>query len=66
VEENQRQPDHERLRQGLPGKQEQNREEQEPVEPTRRKPGEAGGGDPDSGGESGEGSQSTGNPDSAG
>jgi hypothetical protein len=65
MEENERQPDHDRLRQGLPGKREHNREEQEPVEPTTRKPG-GGGGDPDSGGESSEGSQSTGNPDSAG
>jgi hypothetical protein len=52
--------------QGLPGKQEHNREEQEPVEPTRRKPGDADGGGDEAGGESGEGSQSTGNPDSAG
>lgn len=34
--------------------------------PTRKRPDDAGGGDPGSGGEAGEGSQSTGNPDSAG
>ena len=51
---------------GLPGKGEHNREEVEPVEPTRRRPGDAEGGDEESGGESSEGSQSTGNPNSAG
>ncbi len=51
---------------GLPGKQEQNREEQEPVEPTKRGPTEHERGGGKSGGEAGEGSQSTGNPDSAG
>ena len=52
--------------QGLPGERDHNHEEHEPTEPTKRRPGKAGGGDPDAGGESGEGSQSTGNPDSAG
>jgi hypothetical protein len=53
-------------REGLPGEQADNGEEHGPTEPTRRSPGSAGGGDPDSGGESREGSQSTGNPNSAG
>ncbi|HEX4438157.1 MAG TPA: hypothetical protein VH061_15330 [Solirubrobacteraceae bacterium] len=79
MEENERQPDHDRQRQGLPGKQEHNREQQEPVEPTRRKPGDGDadaddrtdskgedGGDSKPAGASGEGSQSTGNPNSAG
>jgi hypothetical protein len=51
---------------GLPGKQEQNREEHEPTEPVRRGPTEEERGGGGSGGEAGEGSQSTGNPDSAG
>ncbi len=51
---------------GLPGNQEHNREEQEPAQPARKDPSQAEGGDPDSGGESGEGSQSTGNPHGAG
>jgi hypothetical protein len=57
----------------LPGSvSDQNAEEAEPGHDggdegeTRRRPGEAGGGDPSSGGEAGEGSQSTGHPDSAG
>lgn len=52
-----------------PGEQsDQNREEPSHPsgKPTRKRTDEAGGGDPDSGGEAGEGSQSTGNPDSAG
>ncbi len=53
-------------RHDLPGKQEHNREEQEPTEPTRRGPTEEERGGGESGGEAGEGSQSTGNPDSAG
>ena len=51
---------------GLPGKQEHNREEQEPAEPTRRGPSEHERGGGESSGGAGEGSQSTGNPDSAG
>jgi hypothetical protein len=54
----------ERGDQGLPGQVGQNGEEGEPQEPTRRK--HAGGGDENAGGESKEGSQSTGNPDRAG
>ena len=53
-------------RDGLPAQQGYNHEEQEPAEPTRRKPGEHEGGDDDAQGESSEGSQSTGHPDSAG
>ena len=64
--ENERQPNTKRDQQGLPGEQGQNGEEQQPTEPTRRKPGEAEGGDPSTAGESREGSQSTGNPNSAG
>ena len=51
---------------GLPGDREQNHEEEQPREPTKKPAGEAEGGDPDSGGESGEGSQSTGSPHAAG
>jgi hypothetical protein len=36
------------------------------MEPTKKPAGEADGGDPDSGGEAGEGSQSTGSPHAAG
>jgi hypothetical protein len=57
----------------LPGSvSDQNAEEAEPghdgggAGETRRRPGDAGGGDASSGGEAGEGSQSTGHPDSAG
>jgi hypothetical protein len=64
-------------RQGNPEKQplpgsvsDQNNEEGEPgnddQQETRRKPGSAGGGDESTSGESSEGTQSTGNPDSAG
>ena len=53
-------------KQGLPGEPDQNHEEHEPTEPVRKPAGQPDGGDSDSGGESGEGSQSTGNPDSAG
>ena len=53
-------------KQGLSGEHDQNHEQHEPVEPKRTTPGQASGGDPDAGGESGEGSQSTGNPNSAG
>lgn len=53
-------------REGLPGKLGQNREEQEPAEPVRRRPHEAEDGDKESGGEAGEGSQSTGHPGNAG
>jgi hypothetical protein len=64
-------------RQGNPEKQplpgsvsDQNAEEQEPghddQQENRQPPGSAGGGDDRAGGESGEGSQSTGNPNSAG
>jgi hypothetical protein len=53
-------------KEGLPGTQGQNGEEQEPAEPTRRKPTEHERGGGESDGESREGSQSTGNPDSAG
>ncbi len=52
--------------QGLPGKQEHNREEQEPAEPVRKDPAEAEGGDEHADGSAGEGSQSTGSPHSAG
>jgi hypothetical protein len=51
---------------GLPGDQEQNHEQHRPMEPTKKPAGEADGGDPDSGGEAGEGSQSTGSPHAAG
>jgi hypothetical protein len=64
-------------RQGNPEKQplpgsvsDQNNEEGEPghddQQETRRKPGSAGGGDESTSGESSEGTQSTGNPNSAG
>ena len=53
-------------KQGLPGEPGQNHEVDEPTEPSRKPAGRPEGGDPDSGGESGEGSQSTGNPNSAG
>lgn len=57
--------------QPLPGSvSDQNAEEAEPghgdQQETRRPPGSAGGGGERAGGESGEGSQSTGNPNSAG
>lgn len=51
---------------GLPGQQEDNHEELEPAEPTKHPAGKSDGGDDDAGGESGEGSQSTGDPNSAG
>ena len=51
---------------GLPGGEDDNHEEHAPSQPTRKPAGEAGGGDPDAGGESGEGSQSTGSPHAAG
>lgn len=53
-------------KEGLPGKLEQNREEHEPTEPAKRGPTEEERGGGESGGEAGEGSQSTGHPDSAG
>jgi hypothetical protein len=63
--------EHDRSDQPLPGSvSNQNSEEAEPghdgSDQARRPPGQAGGGDEDAGGESSEGSQSTGNPDSAG
>jgi hypothetical protein len=54
----------ERADQGLPGQGGHNREDVEPQTPTHRK--DADGGDEQAGGESGEGSQSTGHPDNAG
>jgi hypothetical protein len=50
----------------LPGEVADNGEEQAPTQPTKRKPTEHERGGGASGGEAGEGSQSTGNPDSAG
>jgi hypothetical protein len=58
-------------KQPLPGSvSDQNAEEGQPgtddQQETRRSPGSAGGGDERTGGDAGEGTQSTGNPDSAG
>ena len=50
----------------LPGEVAQNGEEQTPTQPARRKPTEHERGGGESSGASSEGSQSTGNPDSAG
>jgi hypothetical protein len=65
------QPQKSREDQPLPGSvSNQNGEEAEPgqdeQQETRRPPGSAGGGDDSTSGEAGEGSQSTGNPNSAG
>jgi hypothetical protein len=55
-------------KQGLPGSESDQNNEEAPggEDPKRRPPGSPSGGDDDSNGESGEGSQSTGDPNSAG
>ena len=50
----------------LPGEVGQNGEEQTPTQPVKRKPNQHEKGGGESGGEAGEGSQSTGHPDNAG